>query len=38
MENYSDKDVALLAKVLIKKDLFDPSTIHYSAESMMDVK
>ncbi|MDB9711956.1 amidase [Pelagibacteraceae bacterium] len=33
----SVEDVALLAKVLIKKDLFDPSTIHYSAESMMDV-
>jgi Asp-tRNA(Asn)/Glu-tRNA(Gln) amidotransferase A subunit family amidase len=29
--------VALLARVLIKKDLFDPSTIHYSAEDMMDV-
>ena len=33
----SVEDVALLAKVLIKKDLFDPSTIHYSAEDMMDV-
>ena len=33
----SVEDVALLAKVLIKKDLFDPSTIHYSAEEMMDV-
>ena len=31
------EDVALLAKVLIKKDLFDPATIHYSAEDMMDV-
>ena len=33
----SVEDVALLAKVLIKKDLFDPATIHYSAEDMMDV-
>jgi len=33
----SVEDVALLAKVLIKKDLFDPSTIYYSAEDMMDV-
>ena len=33
----SVEDVALLAKVLIKKDLFDPSTIHYSAEDMIDV-
>ena len=33
----SVEDVALLARVLIKKDLFDPSTIHYSAEDMMDV-
>ena len=31
------EDVALLARVLIKKDLFDPATIHYSAEDMMDV-
>ena len=33
----SVEDVALLAKVLIKKDLFDPSTIHYSTEDMIDV-
>ena len=33
----SVEDVALLARVLIKKDLFDPATIHYSAEDMMDV-
>ena len=33
----SVEDVSLLAKVLIKKDLFDPSTIHYSAEDMMDM-
>ena len=33
----SVEDVALLAKVLIKKDLFDPSTIHYSAEDMVEV-
>jgi len=33
----SVEDVALLAKVLIKKDLFDSSTIHYSAEDMMDM-
>ena len=33
----SVEDVSLLAKVLIKKDLFDPSTIHYSAEDMIDV-
>ena len=28
------EDVALLAKALIKKDLYDPSTIYYSAESL----
>jgi len=33
----SVEDVALLARVLIKKDLFDPSTIHYSTEDMIDV-
>ena len=33
----SVEDVALLARVLIKKDLFDPSTIHYSAEDIMNV-
>ena len=31
------EDVALLAKVLIKKDSYDPSTVHYSAEDMLDV-
>ncbi len=31
------EDVALLAKALIKKDLYDNSTIHYSAEDMLDV-
>ena len=31
------EDVALLAKVLIKKDSYDPSTIHYSAENMLEV-
>ena len=29
-------DVALLAKVLIKKDLYDKDTIHYSADNMID--
>ena len=28
------KDVALLAKVLIKKDIHDPATINYSAENL----
>ena len=31
------EDVALLAKALIKKDLYDNSTIHYSAEDMLNV-
>jgi Asp-tRNA(Asn)/Glu-tRNA(Gln) amidotransferase A subunit family amidase len=31
------EDVALLSKVLIKKDLYDDSTIHYSADDMLDV-
>ncbi len=31
------EDVALLAKSLIKKDLYDPSTVHYSADQMLDV-
>ena len=31
------EDVALLAKTLIKKDLYDDSTIHYSADEMLDV-
>ena len=30
------EDVALLSKVLIKKDNFDPATIYYSAENMLD--
>ena len=29
------EDVALLAKVLIKKDPYDPATIYYSAENML---
>ena len=31
------KDVALIAKTLIKKDLYDPSTIHFSADKMLEV-
>jgi len=31
------EDVALLAKVLIKKDLYDVSTIYYSTEEMINV-
>jgi Asp-tRNA(Asn)/Glu-tRNA(Gln) amidotransferase A subunit family amidase len=31
------EDVALLAKVLIKKDLYDVSTIYYSSEDMINV-
>ena len=31
----SVEDVALLAKVLIKKDNFDAATVHYSAENML---
>jgi len=31
------EDVALLAKVLIKKDSYDSATIHYSAEEMLDI-
>ena len=30
------KDVALLAKTLIKKDLHDTSTVHFSADGMLD--
>ena len=30
------EDVALLAKCLIKKDLLDEDTVHYSADSMME--
>ena len=29
------KDVALLAKVLIKKDLYDPATVHFAADDMI---
>ena len=32
----SVEDVALLAKVLIKKDNYDLSTVHYSTEHMLD--
>ena len=32
----SVEDVALLSKVLIKKDNFDPATVHYSAENMLE--
>ena len=31
------KDVALLAKTLIKKDLYDPATIHFAADDMIKV-
>ena len=31
----SVEDVALLAKVLIKKDPYDPATIYYSAENIL---
>ena len=31
------EDVALLAKVLIKKDSYDQATVYYSAEDMLDV-
>ena len=31
----SVEDIALLAKVLIKKDPFDPATIYYSAENIL---
>ena len=30
------EDVAILAKVLIKKDKFDPATIHYSTENILN--
>ena len=29
------KDVALLAKTLIKKDLYDPATVHFAADDML---
>ena len=32
----SVEDVALLAKVLIKKDNYDNATVHYSTENMLD--
>ena len=31
------KDVALLAKSLIKKDLYDPSTVHFAVDDMLKV-
>ena len=31
------EDVALLAKTLIKKDLYDPATIHFAADDMLEV-
>ena len=31
------KDVALLAKTLIKKDLYDPATVHFAADDMIEV-
>ena len=31
------EDVAILAKALIKKDLYDPSTIYYSAENVEEI-
>ena len=31
------EDVALLAKTLIKKDSFDPATVHYSADTILEV-
>ena len=31
------EDVALLAKTLIKKDLYDPATIHFAADEMLEV-
>ena len=31
------KDVALLAKTLIKKDLYDPATVHFAADDMLKV-
>ena len=33
----SVKDVALLAKTLIKKDLYDPATVHFAADDMIEV-
>ena len=30
------EDVALLAKILIKKDLYDPTTIHFAADNMTE--
>jgi len=30
------EDVAMLAKVLIKKDLYDPTTIHFAADNMIE--
>tara|TARA_E500000331_G_scaffold6603_1_gene6387 strand:- start:1331 stop:2668 length:1338 start_codon:yes stop_codon:yes gene_type:complete len=33
----SVEDVAMIAKTLIKKDLYDNSTVHYSADQMLEV-
>ena len=33
----SVEDVALLAKSLIKKDLYDPATIHFAADNMLEI-
>ena len=30
------EDVALLAKTLIKKDIYDPSTVHFAADKMLE--
>ena len=32
----SVEDVALLAKALIKKDIYDPSTVHFAADNMLE--
>ena len=32
----SVEDVALLAKTLIKKDIYDPSTVHFAADNMLE--
>ena len=31
------EDVALLAKALIKKDLYDSATIHFAADIMLEI-
>ena len=30
------EDIALLSKCLIKKDLYDKDTVHYSADKMLE--